>query len=87
MLFFDAFVDIHIIASTCTHMLENNSLCMHSVRKTESSYIEELYYCFDKPIASNDNYMWQSRVEIEHYSVAYFDRHCCVRSSVAQNFR
>ena len=22
----------------------------------------------------NDEYMWQSRVEIEHYSVAYFDR-------------
>ena len=33
---------IYIIAWTCTHMLENNSLYMHSVTKTESSYTEEL---------------------------------------------
>ena len=29
-------------------------------------------------------YMWQSRVEIKHYSVAYLDH--CVRSALAQNF-
>ena len=25
-------------------------------------------------IVSNNSYMWQSRVEIVHYSIAYFDR-------------
>ena len=30
--------------------------------------------------------MWQFRVEIEHYSVAYFDR-ITVRSTVARYFR
>ena len=24
-------------------------------------------------IDQSDSYMWQSRVEIEHYSIAYFD--------------
>ena len=32
-------------------------------------------------------YMWQFHVEIEGYSVAYFDRIRCVRSAVSLNFR
>ena len=31
-------------------------------------------------------YLWQSQVEIEHYSVAYFDRHYHVWCAVVQNF-
>ena len=32
-------------------------------------------------------HMWQSRVEIKHYSVAYFNHIYRVRNAVAQNFR
>ena len=32
-------------------------------------------------------YMWQSRVEIEHYCVVYFLIAYCVRSALVQNFR
>ena len=31
--------------------------------------------------------MWQSQVEIEHYSIMYFDCITCFRSALAQNFR
>ena len=36
-----------------------------------------------------EKYMWQSRVEIERYSVAYFDRSTAfeLRSALARNFR
>ena len=31
--------------------------------------------------------MWQSWVEIEHYSVCVFHSHCCVQSALAWSFR
>ena len=52
--------------------------CLHNIISFTSL---ESYYSL------NLLYMWQSRVEIEHYSVAYFARINCVRSTLAWNFR
>ena len=38
--------------------------------KLQEKHNKEVYY----PIQGKETYMWQSRVEIEHYSIAYFDR-------------
>ena len=48
---------------------------------------KRLKVCVEGVCVLIKSYVWQSRVEIEHYSVAYFNPHYHVQSAVAQNFR
>ena len=58
-------------AAHLSHLAEVLKLMCHHVHTSTTSVVPTELWLKPKPLKM---YLWQSRVEIEHYSVAYFAR-------------